>query len=487
MSFISFEYLLLIVVLVFLLNHISKWRIELILFASIIFYIFSGIEGFFIITSIILINYLMGIYVLKHRDKLKNGTIFLIILNVSILVILKIIGTYFSYFKISIYLPLGVSFIVFTILSYNFEVLKGNILPEKNIIYFATYILYFPKVSQGPIERPMGFLKQIKENAGINYISFVYGLKLICWGLFKKTVIADRASVITNNIFNNPNNYSGLATIIGVILYSIEIYADFSGYIDIAIGSSNLVGINLSKNFNSPYLSKSIKEFWNRWHITLSHWLRDYIFLPISYKMFRVFNKLKFKNKTSELMTYSISTLITFFICGLWHGLTLNFIIWGLIFATYLIFSRITNKFRKKIKKKLKLTNPKLNIIISVTITFLLITFNWIFFRANSLPDAILIIKHIIEGIINIGIIKNVAVVRSIFSGFGLSETEIYILAISILILFVTELFKKGGTIFDIVAKKPIIIRWAVYFIMTFIILFFSFKGSNQNFIYLQF
>lgn len=440
------------------------------------------------VTILILFNYFIGLLILKQQNKSKNNIIIAIIINIIILILLKISGNINNFSNSILILPIGLSFIIFTILSYNFELLKGSILPERNFLCFATYILYFPKILQGPIERPQQFIEQLKNNNPIDYDNFVSGMKLICWGVFKKAVIADRASVITNNVFGNIDNFPGLAIILGLIIYSFQIYADFSGYIDIAIGSSNLLGIKLSRNFNSPYLSKSIKEFWDRWHITLSHWLRDYIFLPISYILIRKFKYFNLKNKTSENLVYSFSILITFIICGLWHGLTMSFVIWGLTFAIYLICSRLTSKLRKRFKSKLKISNKSLYLkIFQVLFTFSLVTISWVFFRTSNISDAFIIIRKSIAGFANISGFTDFAYIRGILSGFGLPEMELYILILSITFLIIVEFFQKGSNIFEILNNKPVFVKWLAYYFMIFIVLFLSYKGSNQDFIYLQF
>jgi alginate O-acetyltransferase complex protein AlgI len=487
MNLISFEYFAFLFFVILISLFVNR-KISLLFLSSIIFYFFSGVFGFFVILVIVLFNYLLGLSVSKEKYRRNVFALVSIFLNVFLLLLFKILGNIYFINNNEFYSPFGLSFIIFTLLSYNIEIFRGNILPEKNFVSFTAYILYFPKIMQGPIERPKTFFNEITKSQEFDYSGFVYGLKLIIWGIFKKTVIADRAAVITNNIFNGPNNYSGIATIIGVLLYTVQIYADFSGYIDIAIGSSNLLGVKLTRNFNSPYFAKSIKEFWDKWHITLSHWLRDYIFLPISYRLIKRISILNVKRSTGEIIVYSISIFVTFFICGLWHGLSLNYLIWGLLFAVYLIFSRLTLKKRKKLLKAIKISDKnKLLNFYRVLFTISLVSFTWIFFRASNFGDSIIILRNICEGFSNLMKFSDLAFIKSIFSGFGLPETEFYILIFSILVLFITEYFMRGGNIFDLTDNKNYLIRWITYYAMVLIVLFLSYKGSNQDFIYLQF
>jgi len=293
-------------------------------------------------------------------------------------------------------LPLGLSYLIFTVLSYQIEVRRKNILPEPHLGYFSLYLLFFPKIAQGPIERPQKLIPQFRQNHSFNYTSVVNGLKLILWGYFKKLVVADRLAIYVNAVYNNSTEHNGTTLIIATVFFAFQIYADFSGYTDIALGSAKLFGFNLTNNFRRPYLATSVKEFWDRWHITFSTWLRDYIFLPLAYTLAGKLKKERYLLVSADKWIYLISIMTTFAVCGIWHGVGWTFLIWGLIFGIYLTYSNWTKAFNKSVRKKLKIKkSSKFYLFYKVTVTFILVLFAWIFFRAGSIDDAFNIIEKI--------------------------------------------------------------------------------------------
>jgi D-alanyl-lipoteichoic acid acyltransferase DltB (MBOAT superfamily) len=243
-----------------------------------------------------------------------------------------------------ILMPLGISFYTFTNISYLIEIKRKNSKAEKHLGYFACYVSFFPKLIQGPIERPKHFLPQLREQHIFNYNEVTSGIRLMLWGFFKKLVLADQLSSFVDAIYNNKLNWHGPLVVISTLLFAFQIYMDFSGYIDIARGAAKILGFKLTRNFNSPYLSESVKEFWARWHITLSHWLRDYIFLPLAYYLSGIMKKERYAGVATEKYIYSIAISVTFLLCGLWHGVGWNFIVWGGVFAFYLIIGSLTQK-----------------------------------------------------------------------------------------------------------------------------------------------
>jgi len=293
-------------------------------------------------------------------------------------------------------LPLGLSYVTFTILSYQIEVKRKTIQPEKHFGYFSLYILFFPKIAQGPIEKPQRLIPQLHQSHSFNYPIVVEGLKLILWGYFKKLVVADRLAIYVDAVYNNSEHHTGPTFIIATIFFAFQIYADFSGYTDIALGSAKLFGFDLTNNFRRPYFATSVKDFWDRWHITFSIWLRDYIFLPFAYFLSHQMNKQKYLNVSSDKWIYMIAILVTFAICGIWHGVGWTYLIWGLLFGTYLTYSNWTREFHKRIRKQFHIRKTSRPYLIYKTIvTFLLVSFAWIFFRATSTIEAFRIIKSI--------------------------------------------------------------------------------------------
>jgi D-alanyl-lipoteichoic acid acyltransferase DltB (MBOAT superfamily) len=356
---------------------------------------------------LVILNYCLGLAI--ERSDTKRNFIFIVSLffNIIVLAFFK----YFGFFQslvaeikglsgydplLKIILPVGLSFFIFTILSYLIEVKRGTVKTERHIGIFACSLLFFPRIMQGPIEKPGNIFPQFKEKKCFNYEMVVEGLKLMLWGYFKKLVVADRLAIYVNAVYDNYEQHSGVSLLVATIFYSFQIYADFSGYTDIAVGSAKVLGFNLTYNFNRPYFANSIKEFWNRWHITLSVWLRDYLFLPLAVFFAGKIKNTKYLGLPAEKWIFMLATIITFSICGLWHGEGLNFLLWGLLFGIYLTIANWTLGFNKNLRKKLGISKKSISYkIYGILVTFILVSFTWIFFRADTTLDALSIIKSI--------------------------------------------------------------------------------------------
>jgi D-alanyl-lipoteichoic acid acyltransferase DltB (MBOAT superfamily) len=341
-----------------------------------------------IIIGSTLIDYFIGLKIHSSSiQKTKKRFLYLSLAsNLSVLFIFK----YFNFFLdntneiiqlsnsnyqlpyLEVILPVGISFYTFQTLSYSLDIYNGKIkTPEKNIGIFALFVSFFPQLVAGPIERASNLLPQFHQKHDFSFDKAASGLTLALWGLFKKVVVADRLSIIVNEIYNNPTEYSGFTIIIGTVFFAFQIYCDFSGYSDIAIGIARTMGFDFLKNFRTPYFSKSIGEFWKRWHISLSTWFKDYLYIPLG------------GNRVVKWKWY-YNLFITFLVSGFWHGAQWTFIIWGSLHGLYLILETLI-----QIKR-----NPLINYLLTVK-TFILVCFGWIFFRANTLDDAFLIILKI--------------------------------------------------------------------------------------------
>ncbi len=384
------------------------------LLASLGYYL-SFIPVFLLLLGgIIFANYFMAKWLANIRDG-KKGTFLalIVIVNVLVLAFFKYFNFIFPGNQVSLYivdffyrvdpinkmiLPLGLSYISFTVLSYQIEIKRKTIEPEKHFGYFSLYLLFFPRIAQGPIERPQHLLPQLHQNHAFNYTMVIEGLKLMLWGYFKKLVVADRLAIYVNAIYDNSERHNGITLIVATVFFAFQIYADFSGYTDIALGSAKLFGINLTDNFKRPYFATSITDFWNRWHITFSAWIRDYIFLPLAYFISNRLKKQSYLSVSTDKWTYMIAIMITFSICGIWHGVGWTYLIWGLLFGVYLTYSNWTRQLNKKIRKRfhIRKTSPYY-ITYKTLITFLLVLLAWVFFRADSFNEAILIIRKILS------------------------------------------------------------------------------------------
>jgi D-alanyl-lipoteichoic acid acyltransferase DltB (MBOAT superfamily) len=357
--------------------------------------------------TLIIINYYFGLSIEKAGERKRKVCIIALITNLAILAFFKYSGVFETILTkvlnisktdtiLKIILPVGLSYFVFTILSYLIELKRGTIKAEKHIGIFASSLMFFPKILQGPIERPGNIFLQFKEDKSFDYNRVVEGLKLILWGLFKKLVVADRLAIYVNAVYGNAGQHNGTTLAVATVFYAFQIYADFSGYTDIALGSAKVLGFNLTNNFNRPYFATSVREFWNRWHISFSIWLRDYLFLPLAYYFSRIMKNQKYFGIASEKWIFMFSAIITFSICGIWHGEGFNYLTWGLLFGIYLSYSNWTSKTSKNLRKKLNVNKQSdYYTIYKILVTFLLVSFSFIFFRAGNLKESLIIINKI--------------------------------------------------------------------------------------------
>jgi D-alanyl-lipoteichoic acid acyltransferase DltB (MBOAT superfamily) len=366
-------------------------------------------------------------------------------------------GQELSINTLNIILPVGISFYTFQTLSYTIDVYNKKLEPTKDFVSFMAFVSFFPQLVAGPIERATNLLPQFSVERSFSYKIAVDGLRQILWGLFKKIVIADNCAKYANIIFNNHTEYNGSTHLLGAFFFAFQIYCDFSGYSDIAIGISRLFGFDLKRNFAFPYFSRDMAEFWRRWHISLSTWFRDYLYIPLGGS--KGGTKMKIRN-----------TFIIFIVSGFWHGANWTFIIWGALNALYFLPLLLTNKNR--INTDLVAQGkylPSLKEIGQMAFTFFLTLIAWIFFRADSVTHAL-------------------SYLQSTFSTSLFSEIEIFPSTILLLILFfiITEWLGRSGEYaiekIDFMNKT---VRWGFYLLL--IVLMFSFTGEQQQFIYFQF
>ena len=368
-------------------------------------------------------------------------------------------------------LPIGISFYTFQLIGYLVDVYRGA-KAEKHFGLFALYVSFFPKVVSGPIERAKNLLPQLHAEQVFDEHRVASGLKLMAWGAFKKLVVADRIAPFVDHVYGNPHAFDGVATTLATLLFAFQIYCDFSGYTDIAIGAARIMGYKLAINFNRPYLATSIGDFWRRWHISLSNWLTDYVYTPLTRS-----RAVRFKWYYLMLM----SLAVTFLISGIWHGAAWTFVAWGALHASYLITSVLTQQSRSKFVRFIGLNRiPKLHYAVRVAITFGLVCFAYILFKASSLADAVHIITHLHTGWG--GVASSVAQVLE------QRWPEFTLALCGIAVVIGVDVLKSYGDIGEMIAKRPVWLRWGVYYAGTVsIILLGAFYDANQKFIYFQF
>ncbi|MEM6800271.1 MAG: MBOAT family protein [Bacteroidota bacterium] len=455
-----------------------KWRWLLLLIASYIFYMSWKAEYILLILLSTLIDYFAGIKMGQEpiKAKRKKFLYLSLISNLGILFSFK----YFNFFSESIatlvqasgmdysaplfevLLPVGISFYTFQTLSYSIDVYQGKISPEKHLGRFALFVSFFPQLVAGPIERSGNLLPQFREEKYFDYARIVSGMRLAAWGLFKKVVIADRLAFFVNLIYNDPQNFYGLSMVLATFFFAFQIYCDFSGYSDIAIGVARMMGFDLMKNFERPYFSRSIGEFWRRWHISLSTWFRDYVYIPLG------------GNRVVKWRWY-YNLYMTFLISGLWHGANWTYVIWGALHGVYLIIENIGKAEMKKRNFQNPLPLP-IKAGGQMLLTFLLACFAWIFFRANSLSDALMIISHMFTWVPG-----DIAWMLSLEHRY-----DLLLSFLSIAILLVVNIMQEKGLGGNWILKQTTVVRWAIYLVLVSMILNLG-EFDQQQFIYFQF
>jgi len=479
MLFNSFNFLIffpIVTIIYFLLPHKYRW-IHL-LIASCVFYCFFVPAYILILLVTIVIDYYAGINIeITEGKKRKKWLIASIISTCLVLFIFK----YFNFFNnnfialaklfdlrypipaLNIILPIGLSFHTFQSLSYVIEVYNGKQKAEKHFGIYSLYVMFYPQLVAGPIERPQNVIHQFYEKHEFNYDDVVKGLKKIAWGIFKKVVVADRLSLYVNAVYNNHTHHSGPTLILATIFFAFQIYCDFSGYSDIAIGTARVMGFKLMTNFNRPYFAQSISEFWKRWHISLSTWFKDYLYIPLG------------GNRVNNLRKY-FNLFITFLISGLWHGASWTYVIWGGLNGVYLIIPQLFYSRAKKIGNAFKKMGLSVTLqVFNIILTFLLICVGWVFFRAESFSTGIDILSKI-------------------FSDHGklfINSHNILdmIYAVSfLLILLVVETFEEYKLFngFSLFNNSNIFIRRITYITLIISVLMFG-VFDNSQFIYFQF
>ena len=475
---LSFLFFFPAVVLVYFLLP-QKYRPLHLLIASSIFYMSFIPVYIFILFFTIIIDYIAGIYIEKARgSKRKIFLLSSIFANVGVLVIFKyynFINDNLSYLAhtmglnypiplLQIILPIGLSFHTFQAMSYTIEVYRKKQKAERNIIIYATYVMFFPQLVAGPIERPQNLIHQFKERHNFDLQRFSEGAKLMLWGFFKKVVIADRLSILVDTVYGNVGEFTGLSLILATVFFAFQIYCDFSGYSDIAIGSAQVMGIKLMDNFNRPYHSKSISEFWKRWHISLSSWFRDYLYIPLG-------------GSRVSVQQWYFNLLFVFIVSGLWHGAAWTFVVWGALHGVYLISSIITSPIREKLKLKTGLAKKKkLDTTIRIFFTFILVCVGWIFFRAQTLAEGYYVLTHLFINLSS-GLGK---------TNLGLDKTELIIAFASIIFMEFVHAVQAHKGMRNFLSTKPQWVRWTIYITLIITILIFG-VFENKKFIYFQF
>jgi D-alanyl-lipoteichoic acid acyltransferase DltB (MBOAT superfamily) len=398
------------------------------------------------------------------------------VLNANISVFGDWIGFSNPFPFLKILLPIGLSFHTFQALSYTIEVYRRNQKAERHLGIFALYVMFYPQLVAGPIERPQNLLHQFREQHDFEYARVTDGLKLMLWGFFKKVVVADRLAPFVNAVYDHPHQYAGISVIVATVFFALQIYCDFSGYSDIAIGSAQVMGFRLMRNFNLPYFSRSISEFWRRWHISLSTWFRDYVYIPLG------------GSRVSTARRY-LNLMITFLLSGLWHGANWTYVVWGGLNGGFLVVEQAVGATRY-LNTPATASRALRNLAIGgarIGLTFFLICITWIFFRAHSLLDAMYLLGHVTSGLGTLWHdLHNLAFVR-LNVLMRIDKIEFLIAIAAIVVVFIVEAAQSRGALRDRIRRQPALLRWGLYYAATAAVLFFGAFNSSQEFIYFQF
>jgi len=495
MPFNSLKYFLFLPVVYLAFYFVSeraRWCV--LLTASLLFYASLNLPYLLVVLILVaMTTYGFGIWLYQTTTpKVKLALLWSgIAVNVLILVVMKYLPflsenlkALFTLFSIDVHVQIinafaaiGVSFYVFQAISYLLDIYLEKEKPERHFGYFALYLAFFPKLVQGPIERSADLIPQLKTQYKFNYNNMRSGMLLFTWGLFKKVVIADRLGIFTNNVYDNVHSYQGLPLLIATYFYAFQIYMDFSGYTDMAIGSARLFNINLSRNFNSPYLATSVIDFWRRWHITFSRWILDYIFKPL---------QMQWRNW--KHWGTAAALIVTFLISGIWHGASWGFVIWGGLHGLFMACSVIYKPYQQKLHKALGIEKSRLLKVMQIIVTFHLVCFAWIFFRAKGLNDAWYVVTHLLRPVAADARYEtsNDYLIQKILMG---QPREFFIVLLSLVttvaVSFVVNR-DENNSLSVFWERRSLPVRWGLYVSLVLSIIVFAVYESS-TFIYYQF
>lgn len=487
-------------------NIPAGYRYLVVLAANCYFYLGFGVRNFILLCIVCVATYLGALFMEKCHGNLKKlcfGLPFAV--SLGLLLVFKyfnfagqvlsdtlgIFGIGFTPAVLKLAAPIGISFYTFKVISYMVEVYRGKLPAQRNFAKYAVYVGFFPQIASGPIERPAPFFEKLESLGtevkggffrfdGFSYEKASNALKLMGVGFFKKMIVADLLSGYVTKVFSNVTAYDGFALMTAAVLFSIQIYCDFAGYSDIANGAAQLLGFNGARNFEYPYFSASVKEFWGRWHISLSTWFRDYIYIPLGGSRVGSFR-------------YAINIMITFMVSGLWHGASLTFIVWGALHGAVQVLETLAHnawaRLRGRDPKDKAYRKKGAARIVSIVLVFIFATVAWVFFEADSVSDALYVLTNMWHGIAS-----PVAYIKGGLQSIGINSGMMLHLIIVIGMLFVYDLTayiasQKGSTIFAWFNRLPKVVRWIVYILVVdlMVIWFMQYGADSSSFVYFEF
>lgn len=459
-----------------------KWRTAWLLAASWLFYMCWNYKYIFLLLFLTVLTFGAGLALSVCREKRKRkwllagcaacglGVLFVFkywnLFFGTLSAAARLIGLNTGSLLSNLLLPVGISFYVFQTLGYVIDVYRGDVEAERSFVRYAAFVAFFPQLVAGPIERSRNLLGQMKREHRLDPEACVSGFVRMLWGYFQKVVIADRIAVVVTAVYDRYNDYSGVYIVAATVLFAFQIYCDFDGYTNIAIGAARILGFDLMKNFDSPYLSKSVAEFWRRWHISLSTWFRDYLYIPLG------------GNRKGRAVKYR-NVMITFLLSGLWHGANWTYVLWG---GLHGLFQIVEDIFHRAFGKEKRTAAGN---VLRCAATFCAVDFAWLFFRADSIGDAFSMLGRVFTQFHAADILN-----REMAITLGFAAKDVLVLLAALLILAVSDLFKDRLRAAERIAAMPVVLRFAALYAVIFAILIFGYYGPQYNasqFIYFQF
>ncbi|MBQ1446502.1 MAG: MBOAT family protein [Solobacterium sp.] len=445
-----------------------RYRPYILLTAGFVYYAFAGVRFTLLLACSAMVSWYAALQI-ERKNRPRFWLYAALLINFGILFIFKYFNFFISAFAaffraeastLRLILPAGISFYTFSSVSYTIDVYREKIPAERSLLYYTLYATYFPKLLAGPIERAGNLLKQFHEEQEFDYDRAMYGMRLIVWGLFKKMVIADTLAKYVSQVYGSLSRCSGGTLLAAAVFYSIQIYCDFSGYSDTAIGTSELFGIRLSENFRRPYLASSLQGFWRRWHISLSTWFRDYVYIPLGGSRCAAWKR-------------DLNLIITFLCSGLWHGASWTFVLWGLIHgAGQVIENHLFPRERKSIFAKL----------LGMIAVFAFTTIAWIFFRADTIADAGYIITHLFQGIAH-----PASYIRTAYNELGIDGFTILCVFAGVLVLIIVDFISEKYDILSRMKNWHPAVRWTVSVLFVLLMILIMPVRSSNEFLYFRF
>ena len=482
MNIVSFGFICFVLVVIGVYYALpARFRPQWLLVASLFFYLYADFRYILYLAFSVVSTWAGALAISRRKNRASALVTLIIVLNLAVLAAVKYLPLGFSLLERllnvrlpepGLLMPLGISFYTLQAISYLVDVRRGKMEPQKILWRYSLYMCFFPIIMQGPICRYEQLAPQLYESHKLEYDKLKYGVQLALWGFFKKLVIADRAALLVNQVFNIPDDYTGAQILTAILFYTIQLYTDFSGCVDICRGVAAMLGIDLPENFRHPLFSVSIRDFWRRWHISLSSWFRDYVYIPLG------------GSRRGTVRKY-VNTLVVFTLSGIWHGAGATFLVWGLLQGVYLVAGSLSLGPRQRLLNRFGVSeNSRILRLLRQLGCYLLLSFSLLIFRADRLGQAAHMLFNMVRGF------SYCQFIDGSLLAIGLDMADMLALFLSLLVLLAVSLLQEQRSVRDLIAAQPLLLRWSVYLLGLFSVLIFGVYGpgySSAQFLYMDF